>query len=47
MGRSDGPSLGVRYDLADYAGLKFQYGRLSQRDLGWTNDFQIQVAFAF
>jgi hypothetical protein len=47
MGRSDGPSVGVRYDLADYAGLKLQYGRLSQRDLGWTNDFQIQVAFAF
>jgi hypothetical protein len=47
LGRADGPSFGVRYDLADYAGLKIQYGRLSQRDLGSANDFQIQVAFAF
>ena len=47
MGRSEGPSFGVRYDLADYAGLKLQYGRLSQRNFPWTNDFQIQFAFAF
>jgi hypothetical protein len=47
MGRADGPSIGVRYDLADYAGMKLQYGRLSQRNLPWTNSFQIQFAFAF
>jgi hypothetical protein len=47
VGAANGPSLGVRYDFADYAGIKFQYGRLLQPGLPWTSDYQVQVAFAF
>jgi hypothetical protein len=46
-GFSAGPSFGMRFDLADYAGLKLQYGRLLQRGQPWENAFQAQVAFAF
>ncbi|MGA2741681.1 MAG: hypothetical protein ABSG65_30120 [Bryobacteraceae bacterium] len=47
VGFAEGPSVGVRYDLADYAELKCQYGRLLQRNVPWSNDFEIQAAFAF
>jgi hypothetical protein len=47
VGFAAGPSVGLRYDLADYAFLKFQYGRLLQRNVPWSNDFEIQAAFAF
>jgi hypothetical protein len=47
LGRKDGPSVGIHFDLTDFVVLKLQYGRLGV-DLGPTaNDVQAQVAFAF
>jgi hypothetical protein len=47
QGRLNGPSAGIRYDLSDFAALKFQYGLLGTRTGASTNAFQAQLAFAF
>jgi hypothetical protein len=46
-GRLSGPSLGVRYDLSDFAALKVQYGLLGYRAASSINALQAQLAFAF
>jgi hypothetical protein len=47
LGRQNGPTAGVRFDLADYLALKVQFGRLIT-SLGQTATVaQAQVAFAF
>jgi hypothetical protein len=47
LGRENGPSAGVRFDLNDFSCLKLQYGRLAQRIGLAANDIQAQVAFVF
>lgn len=47
LGRLNGPSAGIRYDLSDFSCIKFQYGLLSSRSARTGNDFQAQLAFAF
>lgn len=46
-GRYQGPSLGLRVDLSDYASLKVQYNRLYQRVLDPWNGLDLQAAFTF
>jgi phosphate-selective porin len=47
LGRENGPTAGVRFDLADYLALKMQFGRL-MTSLGQSATVaQAQVAFAF
>lgn len=47
VGLRHGPSLGVRYDLSTFAGLKLQYDHVWQRARSGINGIQAQVAFAF
>jgi len=47
LGRKDGPSVGVRFDLTDFVGLKIQYGRVGVSNGPTANDAQAQLAFAF
>ena len=47
LGRRNGPSAGIRFDLSSYAALKLQFGRLSLRNGMATNAAHAQVAFAF
>ena len=47
LGRENGPSAGVRFDLNDFSCLKLQYGRLTQRTGLPANDIQAQVAIVF
>ena len=46
-GRYQGPSPGVRLDLAEYVALKFQYNRIYQRAAAALNGFDTQLAFTF
>jgi hypothetical protein len=46
IGKYEGPSVGVRYDITTYAALKAQYNRLYQNG-PTTNGLDIQVAFTF
>jgi hypothetical protein len=45
--RLNGPSIGIRYDFTQHSALKFQYDRISERDLPTTNGLTSQVAFTF
>jgi hypothetical protein len=47
VGRRHGPSLGVRYDLGEFAAFKLQYDRLSRRAQSASNALQLQFAFTF
>jgi hypothetical protein len=47
VGRRNGPSLGVRYDLSDHAAVKLQYDRLGQRGEKSFNTLETQFSFAF
>jgi hypothetical protein len=42
-----GPSVGVRFDFADYAAFKLQYNRLSQSCQLAGNGLNSQIAFTF
>jgi hypothetical protein len=46
-GRYQGPSVGLRWDFADYAAFKLQYNRLYQRDVTPGNGLDAQLAFTF
>jgi hypothetical protein len=46
IGKYEGPSVGVRYDITTYAALKAQINRLYQ-DGPTTNGLDVQVAFTF
>jgi len=47
VGRVNGPSVGIRYDFTAHSALKFQYDRISERDLPTTNGLTAQIAFTF
>jgi hypothetical protein len=47
VGRVNGPSFGIRYDFTDNSALKFQYDRISERDLPTVNALSAQIAFTF
>ncbi len=46
-GRYNGPSIGLRIDVTDYAAFKIQYNRVGQRGLPSANGLNAQIAFAF
>ena len=47
VGRRNGPSLGLRYDLTDFAAFKAQLNRTQRRSFDTFNDFILQLAFTF
>jgi hypothetical protein len=47
VGRRNGPSLGLRYDISDFAAFKAQYDRTSRRSLSTIDDLMLQLAFTF
>jgi hypothetical protein len=47
VGRRNGPTFGLRYDLNDHAAFKLQYDRLAQRGQKSFNALQTQFSFAF
>lgn len=47
VGRRNGPSLGVRYDLSEFAALKVQYDHIDRRSHSTLNEFTMQASFAF
>jgi hypothetical protein len=47
VGRRNGPSFGVRYDLSDFAAFKAQLGHTSRRSLSSLNELFLQLAFTF
>jgi len=46
-GKYVGPSVGLRYDVSDYAAIKFQYNRLNQTGVSTLNGLETQLAFTF
>jgi hypothetical protein len=47
VGRRSGPSLGLRYDLSEFAAFKVQYDRDQRRGLRAVNKIGMQLAFTF
>jgi hypothetical protein len=47
VGRRNGPTLGLRYDLNDHAAVKLQYDHLSERGQKSFNQLETQFSFAF
>jgi hypothetical protein len=47
VGRRNGPSLGLRYDISDFAAFKAQYDRTQRRRLDSINELILQLAFTF
>jgi hypothetical protein len=47
VGRRNGPALGVRYDLTDFAAFKAQYERTSRRRQTPLDELFLQFAFTF
>jgi hypothetical protein len=47
VGRRNGPTFGLRYDLNDHAAFKLQYDYLSQRGQKSFNALETQFSFAF
>ncbi len=47
LGRYEGPSAGLRWDLWDYAALKLQYNRVYLRNAQAQNGLETAVAFTF
>jgi hypothetical protein len=47
IGRRNGPSLGLRYDVSDFAAFKAQYDRTVRRSLSSINELILQLAFTF
>jgi hypothetical protein len=47
VGRRNGPSFGLRYDLNDHAAFKLQYDHLAQRGQKSFNALETQFSFAF
>jgi len=47
IGRRNGPTFGLRYDMTDFAAVKFQYDRTDRRLLDPINLFGLQFAFTF
>jgi hypothetical protein len=47
IGRRNGPSFGLRYDLTNYAAFKGQYDRTARRGLSALDELILQLAFTF
>ena len=47
VGLQHGPTVGLRFDVADSAALKVQYERTERRNLAGYNSFAVQVSFTF
>ncbi|MSQ47336.1 MAG: hypothetical protein EXR78_02940 [Deltaproteobacteria bacterium] len=47
VGRRHGPTLGLRYELTDFAALKIQYDHTARRARRSLNEMTLQAAFAF
>jgi hypothetical protein len=47
VGRRNGPSFGLRYELNDHAAFKLQYDRLSERGVPTFSQLLTQFSFAF
>jgi hypothetical protein len=47
LGRRSGPSIGMSRYIDRYVALKFQFGRLGERDMPTSNAFTAQLALAF
>jgi hypothetical protein len=47
VGRRNGPSLGLRYDLSEFAAFKVQYDREQRREFRGVNKLGMQLAFTF
>lgn len=47
VGRVNGPSFGLRYDVSEFAALKGQYDRTAGRESASTNGLTLQLAFTF
>jgi hypothetical protein len=47
LGRRNGPSLGLRYDLSEFAAFKIQYDRQERRGLRGVHNLGMQLAFTF
>ena len=47
VGRRNGPTLGLRYDLNDHSAFKLQYNHLAQRGQKNSNELLTQFSFAF
>jgi hypothetical protein len=47
VGRRNGPSLGLRYDLSEFAAFKVQYDREGRRGSNGVNKLGAQLAFTF
>lgn len=40
-------TIGLRFDMSDFAAIKFQYERVSRSQLGWSNQIAANLAFTF
>ena len=47
VGRRDGPSFGLRYDMNDHSAVKLQYNHLARRGEKSFNELLTQFSFAF
>src|SRR5947209_9791775 len=47
VGRREGPSVGLRYDISDFAAFKAQYDRTRRRSLSTIDELILQLAFTF
>lgn len=47
VGRRNGPSLGLRYDVSEYAAFKMQYDRTARRRASALDELILQLAFTF
>jgi hypothetical protein len=47
VGLQYGPSVGLRFDVADSVAMKFQYDRTDRRNLAGYNSFAVQLSFTF
>ena len=47
VGRRNGPSVGLRYDVSEFAAFKAQYDRTQRRRLSSINELILQLAFTF
>jgi hypothetical protein len=47
LGRRNGPTLGLRYDVGKFAAVKAQYERLTRRTMPTVNSLAGQLAFTF
>jgi hypothetical protein len=47
IGRRNGPSVGLRYDVTNYAAFKAQYDRTERRSLSALDELILQLAFTF